>query len=630
MQRFKTSTDYAVIALAPLLIFLMISSLANFLMMIVYRGGQPGRVSWTILMFTLGTVGIARVAIEKDRAYSLGYAVILGAVSLFSMMKFVDSILATVLILAVIAYLADWVVRDCTLIDEEADSSDQGLIGSGQLQFGGSKQDPVRQQADMQADGELEVAPEQKRRKKKRAASQPGRSVLYLSLAALPLYGLGQFMIRSDDATWARAQQLLAFYLFAAFSLLVTTSFLGLRRYLRQRDADMPAQVSIGWIGAGLGMIATILLIAFLVPVPGKLLASIELPAFLDSPGDLSASQYGWGDDAAENAGDQSAATSQDQSEKEKEVGSLRQEKGAEAGEVDGGDRKDGPTGKDEGSAKQSSDSASSEASKQNESGKNKQNGEQSSKQDSGEKQSSTQEPEESSESDRKSEDVDSESNSDPSDAEGAEPAKESTSQQPNRSEPNQAPEGNPSSPQSWKNPVSGLFSLLKGVIFLFLVGVVGFYVWINRHFLMQWLDQLGNRSQLAGPGQSASAMTGQTAIASRPFSSFRQPSKSEQDPRKVVVMTFAALDAWARDAGVGRGNEETPSEFLKRLKTQFPFLADPASTIVQSYNDIVYGKSRRLDGSSAAGVISDSDRLWIQLNQVDLSAGKSARQATE
>ena len=50
------------------------------------------------------------------------------------------------------------------------------------------------------------------------------------ALAALPLFGLGQFFLRGDPDTWARAQKLLAFYLFASLSLLVTTSFLGLAK----------------------------------------------------------------------------------------------------------------------------------------------------------------------------------------------------------------------------------------------------------------------------------------------------------------------------------------------------------------------------------------------------------------
>ncbi len=79
---------------------------------------------------------------------------------------------------------------------------------------------------------------------------------MYLALAALPLFGLGQFFLRNDADTWNHAQRLLAFYLFSSLSLLVTTSFLGLRRYLRQRRVDMPVDVSIAWLFGGLAMIA--------------------------------------------------------------------------------------------------------------------------------------------------------------------------------------------------------------------------------------------------------------------------------------------------------------------------------------------------------------------------------------
>ena len=73
-----TAADYAAIAVAPVLIFFMISSLANFLMLVFYQGQYPLRVAWIVLMFTMGFVGIARIAIEQNRAYSLGYAAVLG------------------------------------------------------------------------------------------------------------------------------------------------------------------------------------------------------------------------------------------------------------------------------------------------------------------------------------------------------------------------------------------------------------------------------------------------------------------------------------------------------------------------------------------------------------------------
>ena len=98
-RRSKTAADFAAIAVAPILIFLMISSLANFLTLMFYHGDFPARVSWIVMMYTLGAVAIARVAIEQDRAYSLGYAVILGIVAFIAMLRFLDSPIFVILIL---------------------------------------------------------------------------------------------------------------------------------------------------------------------------------------------------------------------------------------------------------------------------------------------------------------------------------------------------------------------------------------------------------------------------------------------------------------------------------------------------------------------------------------------------
>ena len=342
-QAKKTVADYAVIAVAPLLVFLMLSALANFLMLVIYHGGQPTKVSWTILCFTLGTVSVARMSIEKNRVYSLGYAVVLGVVTFLAMQRFVSSLIASALLLVLIAYLSDWVIRDCTLIDEDADSSDQGLLASGQLS-----------------------SLWKRRGKTNKAGGQPGRSVLYLALAALPLYGIGQLFIRGDQATWARAQWLLVCYLFAAIALLVTTSFLGLRRYLRQRGAEMPKQVSLAWLIGGIGLTAFILAIAAIAPIPGQSLASFELPAFLDSPGDTLASRFGWGKDGADKAQDGASQTGQDDRSKDKEIGSEATGDNGKKGAAESGDQKGAPSGKQSGGeeADKQSNSPSQQSSK--------------------------------------------------------------------------------------------------------------------------------------------------------------------------------------------------------------------------------------------------------------------------
>jgi Domain of unknown function (DUF4129) len=314
----------------------MISSLANFLMLIFYKGGFPQRISWTLLMFTLGAVGIARVAIEKDRTTAFGYAGILGAAAFIAMLRFADSPIFSLCILFVIAYLSDIIVRDCTLIDDDVDASGQGLVDSGRL-F-------VKDQLQIKPTAEDDLLPAATK-----SAHQPGRTVMYFAFAALPMFGLGQFFLRNDASTWAQAQKLLAFYLFSSLSLLVTTSFLGLRRYLRQRHVAMPKDVSIAWLVGGLAIIAAVLAIAFLAPLPGRALATFEVPDWLRSPGTTTASRSGWGNEAADKSSPDAPSTMRDPNATDKETQSTRYQKGAEAGDVGQGDRQAGPTGQQTG-----------------------------------------------------------------------------------------------------------------------------------------------------------------------------------------------------------------------------------------------------------------------------------------
>src|SRR5262249_45717307 len=93
--------------------------------------------------------------------------------------------------------------------------------------------------------------------------------VVYFSLAALPLFGLGQSLIpltapgRRQFAFW-----LLMVYVACGLSLLMTTSFLGLRRYLRQKNLQMPAAMTGTWLTAGGGLVLALLLVGALLPRP--------------------------------------------------------------------------------------------------------------------------------------------------------------------------------------------------------------------------------------------------------------------------------------------------------------------------------------------------------------------------
>src|SRR5262249_26026778 len=104
-------------------------------------------------------------------------------------------------------------------------------------------------------------------RDEKKRPHNPGVWVVYFSLAALPLYGVGQSLIPAGDADKRRtAFWLMTVYVGSALGLLLTTCFLGLRRYLRQRNLRMPMAMTGVWLTIGGIMVGFFLLAGALLP----------------------------------------------------------------------------------------------------------------------------------------------------------------------------------------------------------------------------------------------------------------------------------------------------------------------------------------------------------------------------
>ena len=94
--------------------------------------------------------------------------------------------------------------------------------------------------------------------------------MVWFSLAALPFFGLGQTLLPAgDQAARQTGFTYLLVYVTAALGLLLTTSFLGLRRYLRQRHLVMPGAMAFGWMRFGVRLAAVVLMAALLLPRPG-------------------------------------------------------------------------------------------------------------------------------------------------------------------------------------------------------------------------------------------------------------------------------------------------------------------------------------------------------------------------
>lgn len=602
--------------MAPVLIFLMISSLVNFLILLFYGGTYVQRVPWILLMYTMGSVAVARLAIEQTRAYALGYAAVLGFVTLFVMTGFVGAFVFTLMLLLVISVLADRLVHDCTLIDDSLDASGQGLVDFGRTLLrshtGRSTGEP-----------EQPVAHQPPRRR----THQPGRTVMWLALAALPLFGLGQFMLHSDPDTWSRAKWLLAVYLFTSLSLLVTTSFLGLRRYLRQRGAEMPTDVSVAWIAGGLFLILLILFGAYLAPVPGQLLASIEVPDFLSAKDDQRSSRFGWGDEGAERNSADDPMADQPSADPDAPPSGQTQE-GAQPGSAEGGDAKQAPAGNEKGGKQPAAGEPSPNAPPGPEPS-----------QSSGEPSQSSQEPGEGDAGLAPPSDP----AADPSQGDGpkpsdaaepntdqpaADPAQPSDSP-PDRAEPQTETESTPDASEttapndrasdppgsSSSNLLPQLSSLLRWMLMLALFGIVAVFGWLNREALLQWW-----RSLFAGPEREVNPAIASSPMTLadeplRPFASFVNPVDRETDPRRTIVITFQAFEAWSRERGWKRSKDETPSEFLRRVTRLMPQASVPAQQVVDAYNRIVYGR-----GNATRADLHAASTIW---NMMTGSEGK-------
>ena len=647
-----TAADYAAIGVAPLLIFVMLSALVHFLLLMIYHGGYSARVAWITLMVTMGMVAGARLGIEEGRQRSMMYLGVLAIAGVFVLTKFVGSIAVAVLLVGIIGVLADRIVADCTIIDESIDASGRGLIDL-EGRRGAAEDGTNRTQRTNRT-----------RRADARRGHQPGRTVLYLAAAALPLFGIGQFGL--SESAGVRGRWLLTAYLFASLSLLVVTAFLNLRRYLRQRGTEMSTRTTVSWLAGGIAAIAVILTVAWLAPLPGRAIANFQTPGWLASVESFSPSDWGWGDEGAgeQPQPDGTAGAPQGQTPKqppestdnESQPGSPAEvnadaapgnDGAAQAGSGGAASRETAEGGKappaessESGEASggsggdKSSDESSSDISK--ESGASQPGeppgGSEGEKQSGGES-SEGQEPDASNE-------APSESSKPPRDDQEKSPAGEDTPPQPSddadgeaaETETSQAaedqaaedqtadqapPSGSPPPSPPASNPLSGLFDLLGGMLrWLFFAALVvggAWWFYANREAIAAWWRSLltGEEPPRSDPGAEPSRRRGGTPP--RPFSDFRNPMDT-QPPEEAIIITFEALQAWGREHRLPPRPGETPDEYVRRVAGQHPAIGQSAAVVVDAYNRVLYGRRAGQNAGVTRRELAAGQRVWASM----------------
>ncbi|TVP95339.1 MAG: DUF4129 domain-containing protein [Planctomycetaceae bacterium] len=652
-----TISDYAVMAICPSLIVLLLSSLVYFLILCVYQGGYPGRLGYIWFMFILGAVNIARLSIEQSRKYAFGYAAVLGLATFFVLGRLgvvsgpaaAFAPFVTAALIAIVWFLADRVTYDCTLIDDDEDPGDQGLL-DGLTRPPGEAFEPQVVAADTadtaatadrkpvdpaSSDAVKKIA----RRSRRRRTRQPGRTVLWLTAAALPMFGLGQATLHGQPDAVAASVRALAVYLFAALSLLVATSFLGVRSYLRRRGVAMPRDVSVAWLGGGIALVALLLSVSFLLPQPGRILADLQVPKWLESPEGLGPSRFGWGSETAESDGqsdstkrpattaNQESADARDGDSGTSPEGQPSQNRsssdqpngqpggqqddpqGNQTGDQQGGRSNDqagdrqGERPGDEQGAQQGGDRRDRQAPQP----EGQESDQQQTAQPEGQQDRPPGEPQGTSDrpadqpANRTEEGSDRPERPQPS-AEADTPKQSPETQEPSSDRSDSSAESPPdaatpppdaSSPRSPSFDPSSVLWLLKALIYLVLLLVLAAFVWVNRATIVELWQRL--QAWLAGKPASSQSAEPIAAILepsrpAKPFSAFTNPLATGVDPRRAVIETFQATEAWYREQGQPRGRDETPQEYVRRLQTATAADRQLMEQLTAAYNRIVYG----------------------------------------
>lgn len=212
-----TAADVIVMAISPLLIMSLVGSLVFFLVEVFYAGQYDFRLRYTLFFFVMGAVLVGRVAVTVDRSRAWLYGGILALVSFFALRVWVEypedspmtpiKDLINAILIGVIWWSSNRLCWDCTFIDENRPGSGKGLLAAaGWEKRPGIRPDVVE---DIQEDERRYPAGmqgwyrrfDQWQKSKSKKPHTPGLTVVYFSLAVLPIFGLGQTLIPAEESS---------------------------------------------------------------------------------------------------------------------------------------------------------------------------------------------------------------------------------------------------------------------------------------------------------------------------------------------------------------------------------------------------------------------------------------------
>ncbi len=649
----KTLADYVVIAISPALIMTLVGSLVFFLLAVFYQGQHQGRLHWVMLCFVFAAVLISRIAIEEgfERAAPFGAALAI-AVALAAN-KFMEvqgtwidgfSLVINLTLIAIIWWCSHKLTWDCTVIDEADDASGEGLMQATGLERPADQRDAAADE-ERKLEGttsrEVPAGYWQRYVQHQRRPHAPGVWVVYFSLAALPLFGVGQWFIPAAH-TGARRYVfwLLCVYVSSGLALLVTTSFLGLRRYLRQRRIEMPTLMANLWLTTGAAVILLLLVAAALLPRPSAEYDLAQLGVQLGSP-DQDASRFAPSrQDGTQDDQGRAAVRDDEQSTDEELSGSGNQPDSSSENRSDSGNSESSDSSSSESSgASQSSDGqARSQSSDESAQSSQQSQGQQSQGQRSQQQSQSGQQGrsdeqsgqgEQQSESRQESLQQDGASSSQESgqqenrDGESGlarrfreyretqrelaaeyedkaeEDPEESSDEDGGSSDSAMSPPSTQEAIEPMLSPVARLIIWARWAIFALGVAIVLWryreQVWDAVRGMLEglralWANLFGRAKRDYGLAEDEVIRVGPARL---PFAAFDDPFVSGMAnrvaPAELVRYSFDAFEAWAGEHGCPRGPEQTPHELARDVKRLNAAMGPHSRTLAELYARAAY-----------------------------------------
>jgi hypothetical protein len=640
----ETLADYLVVGISPALIMLLVGSLVFFLIEVFYQGQYEMRLWFVMAMFVMAIVCVARISMEEGAGYASLFGAPLAIVTALALARFVTisgplAPYGTFInwgLMALIWWAAHKLTWDCTLIDDSQDASGHGLLqelgfdrpagangpsARGTLAATSAPAAPAAPTAPEATTGQTEQALPwwQTILEADRRPHAPGLWVVYFSLAALPLFGVGGWFIPASAAdVRQRAFLFLVVYVAAGLTLLLSTSFLGLRRYLRQRRLEMPVEMTATWVGVGLILIALTLIVCAVLPRPDGVWELAKLPIEFTSP-DNQANRIAAGPEGAKddpNRPSNSAAQAQKDQETnrqggEPEAGKAGGDKPSDS-QNSGGDHK-GQKGETSSSSKSSDAStpkdqsqASSQTASQDSKGQGDSQGDDQNDTSQGEKpqaQKTSNKNKSAGNGDNRSTDNQSsqaqseQSRPEQAPSQQSQPESQGSATSRATTPPPPPPAPSPSSIRiDWGGSFAWILRALFYLALLITVVVLAYLyreqIWAAWNKLLVELRELwgrlfGKRAELAATNVEAAPPP------PRPFAEFSDPFASGAAGRmswaELVRYTFQALEAFGRERGCERATGQTPHEFAAALGQAHPALSRLAATLADWYGQLAY-----------------------------------------